>query len=296
MTQVAAPESSPAPSVAQPTTPETVVTQPDPQPKPPTLPSNPIRKALAVREQAIKAREAELKLKETQLQQQLVALQPPKPVALKDRLLQDPAGTLQQEGLTYEQLTQLMVNAPSPEVQRMSQLERDLTERLARMEGQLKANEEGQLAATMRQISQDVSGLIKRSEDYPFIQQTGSEEDVAEYIRAEYEKSGTLLSTEDACKAFEEDLMAQYRKVFESDKVKARLAPKADDPAAPQPGHPASPAPKAMPDFRPKSSFTLRPVGQPSPTLTNAHTVSVPKGDTKEEWLQRAILKAQGKL
>lgn len=175
--------------------------------------------ALAAREAAIKAKEAEY---------QGDSYIP------KDRLSKDTIRVLEEAGISYEQLTQDMLNAPSPEARQQASV-------IAKLEAKIAALEEGQNKVTknfedsqqnaykqaVNQLRTEAKQLVYATPDFETIKETNSVEDVVELITKTFEEDGILLTVDEAAKAVEEHLYEEAYKLTQLSKIKKRLASQA---------------------------------------------------------------------
>lgn len=182
--------------------------------------------ALAAREAAIKAKEAELSGD---------AYIP------KSRLSTDTMKALEEAGVSYEQITQMMLNAPSPEAQQQASVISKLEAKIAALEeGQKKVTttfEESQKSAytqAVNQLKADAKRAVFTNPEFETIKETNSVNDVVDLIVKTFESGlddkrpkGTLLSVEEAAQMVEEHLAEEAFKLVNLSKVKKRLASQA---------------------------------------------------------------------
>lgn len=187
-------------------------------------------KALRVQAQQVKAqndalaaREAAIKAKESEYQGDSYIP--------KDRLSTDTLRVLEEAGISYEQLTQEMLNAPSPEARQQATV-------IAKLEAKIAALEEGQnkVAKTFEdsqqnaynqavtQLKNEAKQMVYATADFETIKETNSVDDVVELITETFKKDGLLLTVEEACKAVEEHLEEEAFKLTKLSKIQKRLA------------------------------------------------------------------------
>lgn len=216
------------------------------------------RKEKAIRQQAqelkaqqtaFKAREDALKAKEAEMQSQYVP---------KSRLASDAWSVLNENGISYESLTQQALNAPSPEAQAQQQV-------IAKLEAKIQALEDGQNSTkqsiadsqkqaydeAVSQLRNEAKKLVSKDDTFETIRATNSHEDVVELITKTFKEEGVLLTVEEAASEIEEYLVEEAMKVARLSKIQQRLKPQAVSPAPQQSKQP-----------------------QPSVTLTNAQGAS----------------------
>lgn len=187
-------------------------------------------KALRAKEESWKTQLAEKEqgwlAKEQEYQQKYIP---------KDRLLQDTLGTLQEAGLSYEQLTQLVMNPPSQEALINMQLQNKIKELESKLDSKFNSFEENQKAAQSKQYEQAVNqirGQVKNlittdADTFELINAHGEEaqEAVVKYIEDYYKENNQVLSVQDAAKEVEAYLLEESKKLFELKKLKSMLAP-----------------------------------------------------------------------
>lgn len=188
--------------------------------------------AIKAREEAFKAQEASLKSKETEMQSQFIS---------KDRLTKDPMAVLAESGISYEQLTQLALNAPSAEAQaynaELSSLKAEIKALKDGQENARKSFEDNQKNAydqTLTQIKNQVSKLVaEEGDNYETVKATNSIQDVVDLIEKTYNADHVLLTVEEAAQAVEDHLVEEAVKIAKLKKIQSRLKP-AESNAAPK--------------------------------------------------------------
>ncbi len=262
-----APEQKPAPSVAPKVTPdgnsegqeaavapqEPVSAKADPSPKEDQLTAHytilarkekALRTKAAQQEAAIKEREAALKAKEEEIAAIKAEYQSkyvPKEKLSKHNALQ----TLSEMGLTYDDLTELAIKAPSAQdVDRIEQLKaqiraelqeelRPVKEAQERSRKEIEQRQADSYNQALNQIRSDARKLVK---DDPRFEAVASEGDagvnhVVELIEATFREGldderpkGTILSVEEAAQLIEDELIERYTKASQLKKIQERLA------------------------------------------------------------------------
>lgn len=216
---------------------------------------------LARKEKQLRQREQQLKAREAALAQPPKAETPPPSQPTfdeskyipKDRLTKDPFSVLTELGLTYDQLTEMAMNAPRPEQIALMNEMKSIKEEMEKIRGETKKSFEDsqkqQYDQAINQIRNDVKSLVKVDPAFETIQATGSVEDVVQLIERTFNEDGVLMSVEDAAREVEEYLVDEAIKLSRLKKIQQRLAPKAE-PEAPK--------------------TTAQPQKQPLKTLTNS--------------------------
>jgi hypothetical protein len=190
------------------------------------------------REAALAAREAALQAKEEEYKTGYI----PK-AQLKAQTLQ----TLEQEGISYDFLTQQMMEQLQPQDPRtqahIAKLEAQVQKLLESNESTQKNQADQQTQqyqAALTQIRNDVTTLVKSDPNFETIRATGSIGDVVELIEKTYQADGVLMSVEEATQAVEDYLFEEIEKLTKLSKVQKRMvasttatATKAQTPATP---------------------------------------------------------------
>lgn len=177
--------------------------------------------------QAFKTREAELTAREAALIQKPQI--DPNQYISKDELKRNTLRQLADAGITYEELTQQILNT-SPTDPRteaiIAKQSQELSDLRARLDAQDKSQVEGQQQArqaAVRQITRDVKDLITMDPAFETIKATNSISDVVELIERTFDKDGYVLSVEEASQQVENYLMEEALKLTRIGKIKSRL-------------------------------------------------------------------------
>lgn len=229
--------------------------------------------------QAFKEREAALVEREKAVDNRPISI-PKDYISIAD-IKASPLQIMEQAGVTYEQLTEELLN-PRQRDPRTESLLAKYESRIQELEQRFdkgnKAQEEAQAAQyqqALTQIRNDAKSLIKANPvEFEAIAKTGSVKDVVDLIERHYQKHNEVLSVEDAAREVEEYLTEElYATSSRIDKIKRRLQPS----VAPTKGSEVKPqAPQEKPQMK---------------TLTN-QTGTARKLNARE----RAILAMRGEL
>lgn len=168
---------------------------------------------------AIQAEKEALKAKMTEYETSYV----PKN-KLAEMIEKDPASL----GLSYEQLTNLLLNQPKPEELAVRDLRSEI-QKVKDEQAQTKTLfEESQKKAydqAVNQIRNDTKLLVDSDLNFETIKETNSIEAVVELIKETFDKDGILLTVEDAAKEVENYLIEEALKMANLNKVKQKLMP-----------------------------------------------------------------------
>lgn len=232
-------------------------------------------------EQALKAKEAELAKREAELAEKFKVDQTQ--YISKQRLKENPLDVLAEAELSYDELTNQVLNAqpknPRYEayIQKLEAQIAQLVEKTNKVEKTYETQQQEAYQAAIKQIEKDATKLINSNPDYELIRNSGEIKEVVELIERTYKEDGELLSVQEAADLIEKELEERTIKFFEkTEKLKKRWAPKA----------PASVEAKPVQEQTPQKEQT-----QTMKTLTNTNS-STRQLSARE----RAILAMKGEL
>lgn len=180
---------------------------------------------LKAKEQAIFAREEALKAKEAEYATNYIP---------KSKLKLDPLSVLTAEGVSYDELTQAILNprqAQDPRiVAELEQLKAEVKKSQDLQEQTRKAYEDQQKQVyqqAVNQIHKDAVALVNSDSSFETIKATGNAKEITRLIEKVYHKDGIMLTVEEAAREVEEHLVEKYSGVVSRvEKLKARLSPK----------------------------------------------------------------------
>jgi len=228
--------------------------------------------ALKQREQALAAREAELSSK--------AQFDPTKYID-KQRLREQTLDVLAEEGLSYDELTQQLINQ-QPKNPRYDALVSKLEAKIEALEEANKTSQTNQQEqqtqaydAAIKQLKTEATTLVSQDAAFELIRATGEVDQVVELIKSTFNEEGWVMSTEEAAAEVEQELERRMNHVInKTEKFKKRFA---------TPVAPAKAAQTQSPNDTKQS--------QPMKTLTNA------TGSTRQlSARERALLAFRGEL
>lgn len=229
-------------------------------------------RAFKQREEALKLREAQLISKPDVDLSNYVS---------KQRLKESTLEALAEAQVSYDEITQQLINAPGPQDPRITAHISRLEARLAKQEAELEASKQNQVTSqqqqyqqALKQIKSDVVNLVKTDANFETVKATGSVQDVVDLIEQTFKQDGILLTVEEAAEEVENYLIDEAMKLTKIEKIKKRLN---SAPAVQSKVQSQTPVQSKQP--------------QPMRTLTNA-TSSTRQLSAKE----RAILAFKGEL
>lgn len=225
------------------------------------------------REEALKARESEFSSKSSQVD--LSKYIP------RDQLKTQTLRTLAEEGISYDELTQQIINQAPTDPRTEAHIAR-LEAQIAKLEESTKNNQENAnkqqqeaYKAAVHQIRMDAKSLVNSDPTFELVKATGSINDVVELIEKTFQQDGIVMTVEDAAQEVENYLVVEAEKLARLSKIQNRLKPVAKAPINSNAQTP-QPTPKQT---------------QPMKTLTNASASS-----RQLSARERALLAFRGEL
>lgn len=194
--------------------------------------------ALSRKEKALRAKEQEIQKKLADFESMSKQREEEyKPFAsLKDRVKTEPLKVLEEHGLTYEQLTKMILEGdggPTPEMkvdntisqlqQKIEQLESRLTKEKEDQEKSVKDMQEEASKRAEDNFKVEIKNLVNSDEKYELIKAHDAIQDVFEVVEQYYYKTGKLLSKEEAADQVEAALEEEVNKMLSLEKIKKKL-------------------------------------------------------------------------
>lgn len=146
----------------------------------------------------------------------------------KQDLAKNPLEVLKEAGISYEQLTNSILNGPSQQ----DQVILDLQAKIAKLEEgqtstqeQFKKNQEQQYEQAVKQINNEVKMLVHGNEEFSMIVEMDASEAVTAYIEHKFNDDGVLVSVEDAAREVEEYLTEKALSIAKNKKIQSKLMP-----------------------------------------------------------------------
>lgn len=173
------------------------------------------RRANQVKELELQKREQALELKASQTGgEDLIA-----------RLKSQPLSVLQEHGVTYDQLTEAILNDQS-----------GTNPKIAELEAKLKTLEEGinktfterdtqAEQQVLREMGREAESLAKQGDTFELVRETGSVKDVMRLIHQTYKQTGEVLDVPVAMQLVEDELFKDMSKIANTNKIKSSLIP-----------------------------------------------------------------------
>ncbi len=232
------------------------------------------RQQKAFREQQ-KAFQAQKQLFETERQARQEEIEQAK--SWKTKLTQDPLSAITEAGITYEQLTNAILNQPSSQdlqYQKLFQEVQSLRQSQEQSSTRFEDLQKQQYEDAKKQIRNDVSMLVDGNEVFETIKAMNAQEAVVELIEETYKEENRLMTIDEAAQAVEDYLVEEAMKLASLKKIQAKFSP--------------PPSPEVQ-QTQPTQKTQMQ-------TLSNRMVQSTTKSLNAKEKRERAILAFQGKL
>lgn len=184
------------------------------------------------KEDALKAREEALTAENQKYKTGYVSV---------ERFKNDPVGVMAETGLSYDEITQQLINQ-APKDPRMEATISRLEAKIKQLEDSNENNQktyqqqqQDSYKAAVNQIRLDTKNLVNSDlVAYEAISKTNSINDVVELIEQTYQKDGILLSVEEAAQEVENYLVEEgVNMTSKIEKIKKRMQANAQPPAKP---------------------------------------------------------------
>lgn len=170
---------------------------------------------------ALKAREDALKAREEEIKSNYIP---------KSRFKQDPLSVMEEEGLTYDELTQQAITRQPTDprvLNHIAKLEAKLAEMEERSNTAQKTWEQqqtDQYNAAVQQIERDVKTLVSSDPEFEATKYNKSEKAVVKLITETFKKDGYVMDVEEAARLVEQELVERtLNSATKIEKIKKQL-------------------------------------------------------------------------
>jgi len=186
-----------------------------------TQPLSPQFAALAKQKRALQVKERELQDREAKL---TASGNQEGSDKLIERLKSQPLSVLQEHGVTYEQLTDAILNGNevNPETQALKQ---ELQELKKSLDQKFQTNEERQEEAALTEMLYEAEDLAKEGEDFALIREQDAYDKVLRLIHSHYKQTSRVLDVRTAMERVETELLTSAEKLARLGKVQSKIAP-----------------------------------------------------------------------
>lgn len=149
----------------------------------------------------------------------------------KSRLKEDPLSVLMDEGISYDQLSEMMLNNPGindPTTRSLLNKIKSLEDKMGDSDRIRQEQQQAQYKKALEQLGSDVKSLVDKDDEFESIRQSQAYDAVVELIEQTYNSEGRLMTVAEASKEVENHLVEQAFKMTQWKKVQARLTPKVE--------------------------------------------------------------------
>lgn len=239
--------------------------------------------ALAKREKAVREATRAFQAEKAKLQEQLKEIEAAK--SWKESLTKNPLQVLQDAGITYDQLTQIMLNQPPQGDPELLKIQKELEAVKAAQEQERQRAEQhqkSQYEQAKKQMAIDAKAYIASNPEFEAIANGGDEaiEAMVALIEHDFNEKGSIPSIEEVAREIEDALVEEefnrVQRAMNLKKIQAKLKPPVPPAEAEQ-----TPAPQAQ-------------TPQTQTTLSNRMVQSTTKPMTARERRERAIAAFMG--
>lgn len=132
----------------------------------------------------------------------------------------------QKAGLSYDQLTQQIINGGQIPPQQIAQdtaaeiVKREMAAFREEQKTQSTLAQQQQYEQTIKQMTTDVKHLIDSSDKYPLAKQSESYQDIVKFIESEFHRTGRITPVEEALKRWEQDALEGLEELFKLENVR----------------------------------------------------------------------------
>lgn len=183
-----------------------------------TKPLSPQFAALAKQKRALQLEKAEFEKQKAEIMGRGDASE------LIAKLKSNPLSVLQEHGVTYDQLTEAILNGPQ-EDPRIRDLEAKLAALEKGVDTKFQTREQQQEEAALTEMLFEAESLGKEGDTYELIRSQDAYDQVLRLIHSTYKQTGRVLDVTEAMERVETKLMADAERLASINKVRAKIAP-----------------------------------------------------------------------
>lgn len=144
----------------------------------------------------------------------------------KSRLTEDPLAVLTEAGISYDKLTEILLNSPNsndPTIRAIRSEIKALKDAQTSSQRAIEERAEAQEQQALKQIGTEVKLLVDSDPEYETIKETGMQDAVVELIAQTFDQKGYLMDIEEAAKEIEAHLMTEALKMSKLKKLQPKL-------------------------------------------------------------------------
>lgn len=179
-----------------------------------------IKRALQVKERELAQREEAFKVQAGSVPAE----------DLKAKLKADPLGVLQEAGVTYDQLTEAILNnqnAPIDPQKLRNEIKEDLKKELL---GEFGTRDQQAETQVLGEINREVVNLTAQGDQYEAIRTAKAQKKVTDLIHRTWKETGEVMDVTEAAELVENQLIEDYTPFAKLKKVQSLLAPEQSAP------------------------------------------------------------------
>ncbi len=139
------------------------------------------------------------------------------------RIKSDPLGVLLEQGVTYEQLTEAILNSQGNS--EMSALKAEIEALKQGIDQKFTDNAATQRKQVIAEMQREADALVRSDESYEFVKETGSTQKAIELIERIYDQSGEIMEVSEALRLVEEELFKDAQKIAKLKKMQGQISP-----------------------------------------------------------------------
>lgn len=183
---------------------------------------------LAKREKMILQQKRQLAEERAKWEQQRQQVQAPDD-SWKKHLTENPMDFLAQNGITYDKLTEQLLNSNPTDttIRLMQQKLASLESENQQFKQQMTQNQEQSYNQAVKQMGNDIKNLVAASPELEALSSAGEDgvNAVVELIRATFDEEGYIMDMQEAAQLVEDELTEQYVNIAKLKKIQSKLTP-----------------------------------------------------------------------
>ncbi len=187
-----------------------------------TQPLSPQLAALAKQKRALQVKERELEDREKALNERPSTQEGVIDVA---RLKSEPLSVLLEAGVTYDQLTEAILNSRDNNGPELQALKAEIAALKEGVTKQLSDRDQQAEKQVLAEMQREATKLAAEGDAFELVRETGSIPQVMTLIERTYRESGEVLDVSEAMQLVEDELMTESLKLAALQKVQGRLQP-----------------------------------------------------------------------
>lgn len=190
-----------------------------------TEPLSPQLAALAKQRRAVQVKEAEIAKREQALLEREKAQTGPSRSDLEAKLKSHALSTLQELGITYDQLTQEILNAQQGITPEISALQAKVESLEKGFDEKLSAKDAAAEKAVLGEMKRNVDRLCFSGDDFELIRETKSQQSVVDRIHEKWKETGEVIDELEMMQTVENELADEMAKLARLKKIQGKLTP-----------------------------------------------------------------------